>query len=302
MANRKIWVRVPASSGNLGPGFDVLGAALKLYNELEIEITPASGIEVKLYGPEGRELPRTAQNMAVRTALKILERRFPENGFRFKMIQRIPLARGLGSSAAARLASYAAAYALIREKNKTRALEEAVREEGHPDNAAASFYGGLCACLWNEEKKQVYRWKMPRELKAVLCIPDFELSTSKARRALPKKVELEEAVGNLAGVAGILGAISHKRYEGLQNAMQDFLHQPYRSHLIPGFARVLEGALNAGALGACLSGAGSSILALAHEKSDPERIGRAMKNAFKRRRVASQVRILDFDNQGIKVQ
>lgn len=287
---RKAWVKVPGSSGNLGSGFDVAAAALGIYFELEIEVVSKA---------QGETLDRN--NLVIATALPYLKKRFPKNGFRFRMQNGIPLERGLGSSAAARLAAICAAKLLGGEEPRETDWVQAAKLEGHPDNAAASFHGGLCAS-WRDDKSglRCASRQIPTELAAVVCVPDFKLATAKARRVLPAKVSLEDAVFNLGRVAALWAAFDHRRYSLLRSALEDRLHQPYRKKLIPGFENVVNAALKKGAHGACLSGAGSSILAITERKADLEAIGAAMQSAFKRAGIASQSLHLPFDNIGIK--
>ncbi len=295
MAAKKVKVRVPASSGNLGPGFDVLGAALGLYNELEVEL---GGRVVS-----GRVEGEGAGSLGGRTkdlVTEILTRRLGARGFRLSAVNGIPLGRGLGSSAAARLAAHAAAGALLGRPPR-EALDLASADEGHPDNAAASYYGGLCAGLPGRAL-EVFHWPMPRELSAVLAVPDFELKTSVARKALPRAIPRGDAVANLAGTAGVIGAVLQRRYGALAAAMRDRLHQPYRAPLVPGLEAAIEAALNAGALGACLSGAGPSVLAIVGPGADGVRVGSSMVRALKARGTRSLFLLAPFDNRGLRLE
>lgn len=294
---KKVWVRVPASSGNLGPGFDVLGAALSLHNELEVEMAGAS-ITGRVEGEGAGLLTADSSNLI----LDILRDRLGGKAkFSVTITNRIPMAKGLGSSAAARLAAHAAAGALLGRPPR-EALDLAAADEGHPDNAAAAYYGGLCSSIAGDGKLDVFRWGVPEELLALVCVPEFELKTEAARKALPKTVPFADAVYNIGATAGVMGAILQKRYDELGRAMTDKLHQPYRAKLVPGLESALEAARSAGALGACLSGAGPSVLAVIKKGADTWAIGEAMTHAFKKTKVHSRFLVLQFDNRGLLVE
>ena len=195
-----------------------------------------------------------------------------------------------------------AAQALFAERaphQEDEALLEAACElEGHPDNIIPAFYGGLCISLKNGKGAQFLHINVPRDLVAVVCFPDFELSTEKARAVLPKMISREDAVSTAARVALFIGAMEHKRYDLFNAAMQDVLHQPYRRPLVPGMKRVIDAAVKAGALGAALSGAGPSILALARRSPRTAVIGRAMQKSFFAVGVESRYQVLEIDRHG----
>ncbi|MBI3507610.1 MAG: homoserine kinase [Proteobacteria bacterium] len=297
-------VRVPASTSNLGPGFDVLGLALHLHNEVECELLPHPGpIQVDIEGEGELDLPRDAANIAVRAAAQ----RHPfgaANSVRFRFTNRIPLARGLGSSAAARLGGMLAMRALFPgwEKDVEPTMWEACRLEGHPDNVVASFFGGLCAVMPDGDRHHVAHIHVPRDLGAVVCIPNFELATAKARAVLPNRVSLGDAVKTASRVAFVLSAIEQRRYGWLKTAMLDVLHQPYRRPLVPGLYRVIDAALKAGAWGAALSGAGPSVFAFVPRGPRGAVIGRAMQKAFLGSRVESRYQVLDIDRRGVSIE
>jgi homoserine kinase len=274
----------------MGPGFDVLGAALGLYNELELTRLPGRKFEFTVEGEGHRELSRG--NFVAQRLKKF-------GGWRLRMVNRIPLARGLGSSGSAHLATEAAVCAL-EGRALPQALDAAAQIEGHADNAAASFLGGLVSSRFDGRHVEAKKWGIPKAWKAVVAVPEFKLSTELARRALPKKVPLADAVENLGRVAALLSAVAEADGDALGEAMDDSLHQPYRKKLIPGFEKVVQAARSAGALGACLSGAGSSILAVVD--SDPEKVGRAMEIAFDSAGVRARAQTLSFDRGGLLLQ
>jgi homoserine kinase len=293
---KSVRVSVPASSGNLGSGFDVLAAALSLRNTLDVTVLGKGKGSFTIEGEGAGSLPKGAGNLVA----GILAKHLPGKTLSVRMRNAIPLGRGLGSSGAARLAAHAAGLAL-KGKDPEGALALAAADEGHPDNVAASARGGLTAVL-GTDPLDVYRLAMPKELKAVVCVPAFELSTEVAREALPSEIPLMDAVFNLSRALAWPAAILEKRYDRLRAATEDALHQPYRRSLVPGLREVIAVALEAGALGACLSGAGPTVLAVCRAKSDLQSVGRAMSGAFRLKGVKAVSEVLDFDNRGLRVE
>ncbi len=292
-------VRVPATTSNLGPGFDSLGMALTLYNRLTLEVHSGGGpVRVEVSGEGRGRLPETASNLMVRSARRLLG---PRLGGRlvFKADNGIPIARGRGSSAAAILAGLAAANAL--RKSRRLGLDEleqlATRIEGHVGNIGPALRGGLVATTFRGGVRSVKAATRP-DLAAVLCIPDFELSTRRARAALPAKVPLADAADNSARTFLLALALAKGDWAALAEAMQDRLHQPYRAPLVPGLGAVIRSAQKERLCGAALSGAGPTVLALG-PKGAAARAGERMKRAFARRGIRSRVLILRPDLQGL---
>ncbi len=300
--------KVPATSANLGPGFDVLGVALDLFNEVEMVGWSEShgvSLQMEIRGEGAQDLPDDDRNLLVRMARKILDRRVRRlKVLEVRQLNRIPLARGLGSSSAAIVGGLAAANAVCpNPMDQEDLLRVAVEEEGHPDNVTPALVGGLCVAASDDPDVQYVAWKdkkIFKGLRAVVCIPDFELSTEKARALLPKQVLRQDAVFNASHTALFLSALQNRRHDLLDSAMQDRLHQPYRKKLIPGWDDVLAAAKKAGAFGVCLSGAGPTILAISPiAKAEP--IGRAMSAAFSRHRIVSKWLDLGFNLTGAQV-
>lgn len=299
---RRVRVRVPASTSNLGPGFDCLGMALGLYNDLVVEMhSEDSPCEVAVSGEGAGSLPSDADNLMVKAAA--IAGRF-KNRLVFKAVNRIPLARGLGSSAAAIVAGLAAGSRLARHGplDREQIFARAAEIEGHPDNAAPAVFGGVSVCVKDGASVRRFTLRPHRDLVAVLCIPDFELATAKARAALPRTVPRAAAVANVSRALLLASAIERGRWDDLACAMEDSLHQPYRAPLIPGFSDVLAAARAAGACGAALSGSGSAMLALCRRGPRAAAIGAAMRRAFAARRVASRALVLPIARQGVSVQ
>lgn len=271
-------VRVPATTANLGPGFDCLGLALELHNELGVR--PASGFSL-LVGGEGQgQAPEDERNLIWRTFAGLYQRlgRRPPL-VELECYNRIPLARGLGSSAAARVAALVAANRVAGDPfTREELLQFAVQEEGHPDNVAPALLGGLVVCGADGERAVTKRIEPKAGLAVALLIPARELSTEAARRVLPREVPIRDAVANLQNTALTALAFVTGDYKILESSLADRLHQPYRAPLMPGFEAVLEAAREAGALGAALSGAGPTIAAFALGQMEP--VIQAMQSAF----------------------
>ena len=296
-------VRVPASTANLGAGFDALGLALGLYNDIEVERI-ASGFIMEVEG-EGAERLRalSSQNLvarAVRGTLGTLGMQV--DGLRVRMVNRIPLSRGLGSSSAAAIGGVVAAAGLAGVSLAPEALLDlALPLEGHPDNIAPALLGGLTVATVVEDKVRCVRVSLPDEIRAVAIVPEFRLSTAKARQALPATVPRGDAVFNVGRVALFLGALQANRLDLLRDATKDRLHQPYRALLVPGMFEVLAEGERAGALACFLSGAGPTLMALV--AGDGHEVGRRMVECWKERgQIAAQALDLEIDRAGVQIE
>jgi homoserine kinase len=252
MTARRRLVRVPASSANLGPGYDVLAAALTMHLELEVEETGAFTVEAK-----GLDVPLDRSNLCVR-AFEWL-RSADEIAFRIR--SEIPLAAGLGSSAAAIVAGLLAAdhlYELAMEREDL--LSHAAELEGHPDNVAAAIYGGFVVCSNLDGSLAATRLEPPEGVEAVLVIPDGQVPTEEARDALPDEVSLADAVANVAAVSDLIIGIQRSDLTLIGRGLSDRLHQPHRAHLYPRSMELVKAAPRLGAIGATISGAGPAVL------------------------------------------
>lgn len=265
---RRIVVEVPATTANLGAGYDCLGLALDMINRIEVEVRGWSGgeIELEIEGEGRAELTEDRENRFVRgleAALVAARGEMPEGvGWRVSMHNRIPLTRGLGSSAAATVGGLVAGNALSGDTLSPGELVRLATEiEGHPDNAAAALLGGFVVSAAADGAVESIRFDVPRDLRCVAFIPDLRLPTEAMRRALPETVPLADAVANLGRVAiGVAGIAGH-RMDLIRVLTVDRLHEPYRAAVYPQLPRLVEAAREAGALGACLSGAGSTVIA-----------------------------------------
>jgi homoserine kinase len=245
---RRRVVRVPASSANLGPGFDVLAAALALHLEVEVLETGTFSVQTPL------NVRRDRENLVVRG----FERLHPADAFEFRIESKIPLSGGLGSSAAAIVAGLLAADHMFELDADVMAL--ATELEGHPDNVAAALEGGFVVC----EGTRVHRFDPPMGLEAVLVVPDDAVSTKAARAAMPESVPLADAVFNVAHASTLVLGLAGANWELIAAGLDDRLHQPRRAHLFPRSAALLEKAPKLGALGATISGAGPTVLVWSH--------------------------------------
>jgi homoserine kinase len=246
--NRRRLVRVPASSANLGPGYDVLAAALEVSLELEVSETGEFGVESDLPG-----LPLDRDNLCVRA----FERLHPADGVRFKIRSEIPPAAGLGSSAAAIVAGLCAADHMY--ELDAPLFELAAELEGHPDNVAAALLGGFVVCAG-----EPVRLEPPAGLEGVLAIPSFEVPTAAARAALPASVPLGDAVHNVGHASLLVLGLASSDFSLIGRGLADALHQPRRRSLYPRSMELVEAAESLGALGATISGAGPTVLFWSH--------------------------------------
>lgn len=291
---KKVTVKVPATTANIGPGFDCLGCAFSLYDTLTYEIID-SGLEIIGDSPAYCN----EHNLAVRGYKSVTDRlAIPMDGLRITADYRIPMSHGLGSSAAMIVAGAAAANALHGSPfTKDELLEITTPLEGHPDNLAPALFGGLTASLMLGEKPVTVRYALSKNVAFTVLIPDFNLSTSLARSVLPDTVSRGDAIFNISHTAVLLKALELGDGEIISAALDDRLHQPYRSSLIPGYEEIRALALDCGADGFCISGAGPTLLSVSTAPSVPERLERAME-----RFPTWKVMTLRTDSEGVKAE
>ncbi len=251
MTDRHRLVRVPASSANLGPGYDVMAAALDIQLEVEVSETGSFSVECEL------DVPIDRDNLVVRA----FETLHPADGLSFRIGGEIPLARGMGSSAAAIVAGLVAAdhmYELGLERQEL--LERAAGIEGHPDNVAAAICGGFVVCSGSGSDLVATRIDSPEGLEGVLVIPHEPVSTTLAREAIPTELPLDEAVGNVSAAANLTLGLSRGDFDLITLGVRDRIHQDRRRHLFPKSMEIVEQATSLGAIGATISGAGPTVL------------------------------------------
>ena len=299
---QRVIVDVQATTANLGPGFDCLGAALDLNNRFAMRRIEGGGerFELIIEGSEGSHLRGGPENLVYRAAQRVWKAAGLEPvALEARVRLAVPPARGLGSSATAIVAGLTGANALVGEPlSKEKLLELAIDIEGHPDNVVPSLLGGLCMTA----KAASQRWRVVRcewtsTVKAVVAIPSIRLSTSEARRAMPKAVPVSDAVVNLGALTLLLQGLRTGSGDLISDGMHDRLHEPYRWRLIKGGDQVKQAAMDAGAWGCAISGAGPSVLALCAEDKGVA-VSRAMVRAWEAAGVASRAPVLNVQTTG----
>lgn len=297
----RVRVRVPASTANLGPGFDCLGLALSLYNTIEMSLLkPGEGLQIEIEGEGAGKLRTDTSNLIFRAADAVCEHigQGPV-GLAIKASNGVPLGSGLGSSAAAVVGGLVAANALCGgDLSRSALLRLAAQIEGHPDNAAAAIFGSLTLVSAVDAELMHTSLEVP-PIKVVIALPNVRLSTAEAREALPKQVSMKDAVFNLSRTAFVVQALTKGDFEMLGWAMADKLHQPYRRKLIPGFDAAVIAARTAGAAAVALSGAGPGVAAFAPDHH--YEIANAMKAAFELAGVGCRTFVLPVDRQGVQL-
>lgn len=295
-------ILTPATTANLGPGFDCLGLALNLHNETYLEVLDRPGLSIEIEGEGASELPRNEQHLF----WKILKQRFQEageelrSGLRIRTLNRLPLARGLGSSAAVLVAALAAANRLLGLEDDL--VLRGTRFEGHPDNAAPCVMGGLVASAMTDSGVLSRRLPMHDCWMVALAIPAFPLETEKARGELPRNLDYSDAIFNISRASLLVHGLATGDHEVIREATQDRLHHPFRSALIPGFEAVQAAALESGGSGCFLSGAGPTMAALVDRRREqPQRVAESMTAAFEEAGVEARAMVLEVDLQGVQI-
>lgn len=287
-----VMVRVPATSANLGPGFDTIGMALELYNYVEMRERPG-GLRITVSGHGANSIPVDEHNIVYRTATKVFQMAdYDPEGLDIRLENYVPVGKGLGSSAAALVGGAVAANALAGFPFSREELLDLVNSiEGHPDNVAPALLGKMVVAVQGQGGKVIQREIIPPpELQAVVAIPHFTVPTKKARDILPRQVPVADAVFNISRVSLLVLAMATGDLELFGQMMDDRLHQPYRTKLVPGMEDVFQRARGAGALGVALSGAGPTVIAFATDGL--QAIGEAMEKAFQAYGVRSTIMTL----------
>jgi homoserine kinase len=321
--SRSFSFRVPSSTSNLGAGFDALSLALQKYLRVHIETkegpvdltTPAlcatpplrggefANFEIVAQGVDAASIPTTTDNLIARVASSVArQRNKPLPPLRMVIDNEIPLARGMGSSAAAIIAGITCYELVAGDQLTEREIFNYAREfESHPDNLAAALRGGLVAATESADGEVlIAKLKVADGAKAIVVIPAFELSTEKARAVLPQTYSRKDAVYNIQRSALTIAALTTGNWPLLREAMRDRIHQPYRSALIPGFEEILA-LTTPGLLGIALSGAGPTVFSLA-SSSETENVGNAVVNVFKKHGVQAAPLSVNIDNEGRTIQ
>ena len=302
MQNQTITVKVPATSANLGPGFDCAGLSLNLYNRFNFTRTEKDEVSIEVRGEGKGLIPTTEENLivhAMKYLCRSLGRPFPT--VHIEQINHVPAASGLGSSSTAVVAGLLGANRLLGDPlDRYQILELATEMEGHPDNVAPAIYGGLVVTCLTERGGlcHVEQIELP-PLQVVLVLPDFSLLTRDARNALPAQISRADAIYNIARLPLVVRALEAGDYQKLGAVMLDKLHQPYRIPLVPGMGDAFEAAKAAGAAAVAISGAGPGTIAFSPHSHD--KIGRAMIEAYERAGLSARMWQLQVEQNGSQV-
>jgi homoserine kinase len=292
-------VRVPASSANLGPGFDALGLALGLY--LECRFRPAGRTVIRVSGRDAAEIPADETNLIWLTLAEAARAaRRPAPSLEIEIHNAIPIGKGLGSSAAARVAALAMADRVL-ELNWTRerVLDEAARLEGHPDNVAACVLGSVVAtAVGADGRARVVRLEMPDGIGVAAVVPNYPLATPEMRAKLPSRYESGDAIFNLQRAALLVAALATGDRAAFPTALEDRLHQPYRAGVVPGLDEILT--LRApGLLGCALSGAGPSVLVFFEDGA--EACAHRVREVFSQKGLCAEVLLPGIEPRGYSI-
>ena len=306
----RVIARVPATTANLGPGFDALGMSLDLWNEFEftadtgnvVRSADEAEVTVACEGEGAGELPEGRDNLVFKSFVKAFEPGDVPARVQIVVRNRVPLSSGLGSSATAIVGGLAAGLKLrTGELPLDLLIDLASRLEGHPDNVAPATLGGLVtSAVRRDGSVEALSVRPPESLWVCLAVPDFYLRTERARERLPERISREDAVFNLSRAALWIAACATGRLDVLRTATEDVLHQPYRRELIPGLDEVFQAATECGAYGVALSGSGPSVAAFcARERG--EAIGEAMRVAFRKVGVTARIILTRPSTRGVQV-
>ena len=298
----KVTVTVPATTANIGVGFDCLGAALTMANEFQFTVVNNTKLKIIVEGEEADRVGINENNLIYRSLLKLYQRigQTPPN-LEIKIKLGVPLSRGLGSSATAIVGGLLGANSLA---GNPLTIEEimnmAIEVEGHPDNVVPALLGNCLLSVKDNAQWQICPIRWHQDIVPVVAIPDFELSTEAARSVLPTEYSRADAVFNISRMGLLIRALETNNSEWLSSALADKIHQPYREQLIAGYSQVQQAAAKAGAYGMVISGAGPTLLAL----SDPARsdlLAESMTKAWANMGIKATVRSLAIDTEGAKV-
>lgn len=304
-----VTVTVPATTANLGPGFDCIGAALTLYNQFKFTHLTSDAepsFRISVTGTEADRVDTSAENLAYQAFCKLYQHlgQTPPP-VKIEIELGVPLARGLGSSATAIVGGLVGANQLAGKPLDTvEVMKLAIAMEGHPDNVVPALLGGCRLAATGQEGTKTWEiCEIPwhREILPVVVIPDFELSTRQARSVLPTEVSRETAIFNIAHLGLLLRGLETGHGDWLRTALQDKLHQPYRKALIPGYDAVNSAALDAGAYGMVISGAGPTLIALV-DVAQASAVATAMAQAWHAQEITAQEKVLQIDTQGAQSQ
>ena len=297
----KVKVKVPATSANMGPGFDSIGVAVQLYNHLEVE-TIEKGFEIVVKKEQSIAIPTDEKNLIYQTMQQFFEKLGkPMPAVRLTQSDDIPMARGLGSSAACIVGGLLAANALAGNPcTKDELAQMAAQIEGHPDNSNPAFFGSMVTGVMTEKSMEYVRLELPEDLLFAIIVPNFPVSTKSSRSVLPPHYDRQDVVYNVSRAALLVASVLTGKYENLEVAMDDKIHQPYRKVLIPHMEEIFENAKKCGAIACYLSGAGSTLMAMV-TKEHAEKFRNNMSTYLQTLPDGWQLTLLSADKEGATV-
>ena len=299
-----IIVTVPATTANIGVGFDCLGAALTMANEFEFAVADTdTKLKITVEGEEAYKVGTGENNLIYRSLLKLYQRigQTPPN-LEITIKLGVPLSRGLGSSATAIVGGLLGANSLAGNPlTQEEIMNMAIEAEGHPDNVVPALLGNCLLSIKDNTEWQICRIPWHQDIVPVVAIPDFELSTEAARSVLPTEYSRDDAIFNISRMGLLVRALATNNREWLKTALADKIHQPYREQLITGYPEVRQAAIEAGAYGMVISGAGPTLLALTNPACS-ERVVESMIRAWANMGVKVMVRSLAIDTEGAKIR
>ena len=298
-----ITVTVPATTANIGVGFDCLGAALSMANEFQFTVVDTdTKLKITVEGEEADRVGRGENNLLYRSLLELYQRigQTPPN-LEIEIKLGVPLSRGLGSSATAIVGGLLGANSLAGNPLTTKEIMNmAIEAEGHPDNVVPALLGNCLLSVKNHTEWQICSIRWHQDIVPVVAIPDFELSTEAARSVLPTEYSRADAIFNISRMGLLVRALATNNSEWLKTALADKIHQPYRQQLITGYSTLREAAIDAGAYGMVISGAGPTLLALTNPTYS-DRVVESMRMAWVNMGIKATVRSLTIDTEGAKV-
>ncbi|HTR82447.1 MAG TPA: homoserine kinase [Bacteroidota bacterium] len=299
-------IKIPASTSNIGPGFDTLGLALNRYLFISLETAEgASAFSISVEGNGKEHIATDASNLVYQGMMALAshvgkESAFSHQGFHLHLKNEIPACGGLGGSGAAIAGGVYLANEFLRANlSRDEMLAIAVKLEGHPDNVSAALMGGLTINCFEGDIIRCRSVKSKTRLSVVTCSPNFQVLTKQARQILPKEILLKDVVTNIENVASLVAAFIEGDVDALRYVTRDKVHEPYRSTLIPGYADVKKAALDAGAVSFNISGSGPTVFSFATKNE--RQIGEAMVQAFSHHKISSTCEIMEIENEGARV-
>ena len=298
----KVKVRVPGSSANMGPGFDSLGLALTIYNYIEAEETDG-GLEIEILDAETKEfLPTDEKNLVYKSMKYLFEKAgYTPKGLKLVLKSEVPVTRGLGSSSACIVGGLVCANELSGRKfSRREIMAMATAIEGHSDNVCAACVGGFTVSVYNKEEIFYYSHKLPKDLKFLVLIPDYAVTTQKARNTLPGYYPRREVSFNISHASLMVASMVSGNYENLLCAIDDKVHEPYRKVFIDGYQKIYNKLKSYGALGTYISGSGPTLVSIV-EADDAEFFLEDISEYMQKAYPTWTLKLLDVDNEGVKI-